>query len=179
MARTFAPALICAGRQRIGRTDSPNGCRFGSIATPISRRWPAATSRSSPRCTALRWVVVWKRQPPRISASPTKPHISDCPRGRAASSSAAAGRGGVRGLIGFARMQDMMLTGRVLKCDEAERYGIVQYIVPKGQHIAKAKELARKICKNAPLSNFAVTNSLPRLQDMSYDDGLYFERMVA
>ena len=82
-------------------------------------------------------------------------------------------------LIGFARMQDMMLTGRVLKYDEAERYGIVQYIVPKGQHIAKAKELARKICKNAPLSNFAITNSLPRLQDMSYDDGLYFERMVA
>jgi enoyl-CoA hydratase/carnithine racemase len=75
-------------------------------------------------------------------------------------------------LIGFARMQDMMLTGRVLKADEAERYGIVQYIVPKGQQLAKAKELALKICKNAPLSNFAITNSLPRLQDMNYDDGL-------
>jgi len=61
----------------------------------------------------------------------------------------------------------------------SERYGIVQYIVPKGQQIAKAKELALKICKNAPLSNFAITNSLPRIQDMSYDDGLYFERMVA
>jgi enoyl-CoA hydratase/carnithine racemase len=82
-------------------------------------------------------------------------------------------------LLGFARMQDMMLTGRVLKPDEAERYGIVQYIVPKGQAMAKAKELALKICKNAPLSNFAITNSLPRLQDMSYDDGLFFERMVA
>jgi enoyl-CoA hydratase/carnithine racemase len=76
-------------------------------------------------------------------------------------------------------MQDMMLTGRVLKADDAERYGIVQYVVPKGQQVAKAKELALKICKNAPLSNFAITNSLPRLQDMSYDDGLYFERMVA
>ena len=82
-------------------------------------------------------------------------------------------------LLGFARMQDMMLTGRVLKPDEAERYGIVQYVVPKGQSMAKAKELAAKICKNAPLSNFAITNSLPRLQDMSYDDGLFFERMVA
>ena len=66
-----------------------------------------------------------------------------------------------------------MLTGRVLKADEAERYGIVQYVVPKGQAMAKAKELASKICKNAPLSNFAITNSLPRLQDMCYDDGLY------
>lgn len=81
-------------------------------------------------------------------------------------------------LIGFARMQDMMLTGRVLKPDEAERYGAVQYVVPAGGSLAKARELAATICTNAPLSNFAITNSLPRLQDMSYDDGLYFERMV-
>ena len=82
-------------------------------------------------------------------------------------------------LTGFARMQDMMLTGRVVKADEAERWGVVGYVVPKGQHMAKAKELALRICKNAPLSNFAITNSLPRIQDMGYDDGLYFERMVA
>ena len=82
-------------------------------------------------------------------------------------------------LIGFARMQDMMLTGRVLKPEEAERYGAVQYVVPKGESLSKARELAAAICKNAPLSNFAVTNSLPRLQDLSYDDGIYFERMVA
>jgi enoyl-CoA hydratase/carnithine racemase len=82
-------------------------------------------------------------------------------------------------LITVARMQDMMLTGRVLKVDEAERYGVVQYVVAKGQALAKAKELAEKICRNAPLSNFAITNSLPRLQDVSYDDGLFFERMVA
>jgi len=82
-------------------------------------------------------------------------------------------------LIGYARMQDMMLTGRVLNAEQAERYGIVQYVVPNGQHLAKAKELALKICRNAPLSNFAITNSLPRLQDLAYDDGLFFERMVA
>src|ERR1700731_4825153 len=56
-------------------------------------------------------------------------------------------------LIGAARMQDMMLTGRALPPAEAERYGAVQYIVPAGQSIAKAKELAAKVCRNAPLSN--------------------------
>src|SRR3982075_362799 len=79
----------------------------------------------------------------------------------------------------FARPAGHVVTRRVLKADEAERYGIAQYVVPKGQAMAKAKELAEKICKNAPLSNFAITNSLPRIQDMSYDDGLFFERMVA
>ena len=81
-------------------------------------------------------------------------------------------------LLGTSRMQDMMLTGRVLDPDQAERSGLVQYVVPKGQAKAKAKELAAKICKNTPLANFAITNSLPRLQDMSYDDGLFFERLV-
>ena len=81
-------------------------------------------------------------------------------------------------VLGFSRMQDMMLTGRVLTPQEGERYGLVHYLVPKGQELAKAKELARKVVKNAPLANFAITNSLPRLQDMGYDDGLYFERIV-
>ncbi|OGA32229.1 MAG: enoyl-CoA hydratase [Betaproteobacteria bacterium RIFCSPLOWO2_12_FULL_62_13b] len=82
-------------------------------------------------------------------------------------------------VLGFSRMQDMMLTGRVLKADEAERCGLVHYVVPKGQALAKAKELALKICKNPPLSNYAITNGLPRLQDMSYSDGLFFERLVS
>jgi (methylthio)acryloyl-CoA hydratase len=82
-------------------------------------------------------------------------------------------------LLGFARMQDMMLTGRVLTAADAERAEAVQYVVAPGEALAKARELAAKIVTNAPLVNFAITNSLPRLQDLSYDDGIYFERMVA
>lgn len=82
-------------------------------------------------------------------------------------------------LIGAARMQDMMLTGRTLGASAAEQCGVVQYVVPEGRVLEDALELAGKICANAELSNFAIVNSLPRLQDMSYDDGLFFERMVA
>jgi enoyl-CoA hydratase/carnithine racemase len=82
-------------------------------------------------------------------------------------------------LLGVARMSDLMLTGRVLNAQEAERYNLVQYVVPKGEALAKAKALAMIICKNAPLSNFAITNSLPRILDMSYDDGLFVERLVS
>ena len=81
-------------------------------------------------------------------------------------------------VLGFSRMQDMMLTGRVVKADEGERWGLLHYVVPAGQHLAKAKELAHRIAKNAPLTNFAITNALPRLQDMSYSDGLWFERIM-
>ena len=91
------------------------------------------------------------------------------------------GAGSVRisRLIGTAIMTDLMLTGRVLNAEEAQRFNAVQYVVPKGQALDKAIELARRICTNAPLSNFAITNALPRIRDMSYDDGIFVERLVS
>lgn len=81
-------------------------------------------------------------------------------------------------IIGFPRMQDMMLTGRNLDAVEAERLGLVNYLVPAGQALNKARELATKICGNAPLSNYLIINGLPRIQDMSHGDGLFFEKMM-
>ena len=82
-------------------------------------------------------------------------------------------------ILGVSRMQDMMLTGRTLDAQEGERLGLVNYLVPKGESLAKAKRLAAKICGNAPLSNYVVINGLSRLQDMSHNDGLFFEKMMA
>jgi enoyl-CoA hydratase/carnithine racemase len=82
-------------------------------------------------------------------------------------------------LIGVARMTDMMLTGRVLSAAEAERWAIVQYLVGSGEALGRARELAAKIAGNSALSNAAIVNGLPRLRDMPYDDGLYFEGLVA
>jgi enoyl-CoA hydratase/carnithine racemase len=82
-------------------------------------------------------------------------------------------------LMGLARMTDLMLTGRVVPADEADAYNIAQYFVPAGAAKTKAMEIARQIAANAPLSNFAVINALPRIQNMSQDDGLFFESIVA
>ena len=82
-------------------------------------------------------------------------------------------------LVSAARMADMMLTGRVLSAAEAERANFLQYVTPKGGALAKAKELAAKIAGNAPMSNFAIVNALPRIQDLAHDDGLFFESLMA
>ncbi|MFZ1990819.1 MAG: crotonase/enoyl-CoA hydratase family protein [Alphaproteobacteria bacterium] len=82
-------------------------------------------------------------------------------------------------LMGVPRMMDMMLTGRVLNAAEAERCDVVQYLVKSGEALSKAKELAEKIAKNSPLSNNAIINGLPRLREMPYEEGLYFEALVA
>lgn len=82
-------------------------------------------------------------------------------------------------LMGAARMTDMMLTGRVLSAEEAERYGVVNYITEAGGARAKAMELARIAASNAPLSNYVVINALQRILDSGYDEGLFFESMIA
>jgi enoyl-CoA hydratase/carnithine racemase len=82
-------------------------------------------------------------------------------------------------LMGVARMSDMMLTGRVYGADEAERAGLVQYLVPDGEGLAKAKALAHRIASNAPLSNFAVVQALPRIADQSLSEGLFTESLMA
>ena len=82
-------------------------------------------------------------------------------------------------LMGVARMTDLMLTGRVLDADEAERCNLVQYVVDAGGALAKAQEIARTATGNAWLSNYAIINALPRIQDMAYDDGLFVESIIA
>ena len=82
-------------------------------------------------------------------------------------------------ILGVSRMMDIMLTGRVLSADEAERFGILQYLVPEGEQFDRALSLARRIAANAPLTNWAIMHGLPRIQDYSYDDGLFVEGLFS
>lgn len=82
-------------------------------------------------------------------------------------------------LIGVARMTDMMLTGRVFDADDGDRYNFSNYRVADGAGLAKALELASKIATNAPLSNYAITQALPRINDLSASDGLFMESLIS
>jgi enoyl-CoA hydratase/carnithine racemase len=91
------------------------------------------------------------------------------------------GSGSVRisRLIGVTRMTDMMLTGRVFDATEGHAAAASNYLVPDGQGLAKAMELAQKIAGNAPMSNYAVTQALPRIAGMSPSDGLFVEALMS
>ena len=85
----------------------------------------------------------------------------------------------IQRLMGYARMADLMLTGRVLTVHEGERFGLCQYVTPKGEALERAKSLARRIAKNAPLTNWAVSSALNRVNDMSHNDGLFMESLIS
>ena len=82
-------------------------------------------------------------------------------------------------LIGVARMTDMMLTGRVYNAVDGERLGFAQYLVPQGQALDKAVELAARIATNAPLTNYALMHALPRIAEQPADHGFLTEALMS
>jgi enoyl-CoA hydratase/carnithine racemase len=82
-------------------------------------------------------------------------------------------------LIGTARMADMMFTGRVLSAEEGERAGLAQYLVPQGTALDKALELATRIAANAPLTNYALMQALPRIAEQPADHGFFTEALIS
>lgn len=82
-------------------------------------------------------------------------------------------------LIGSQRMGDMMLTGRTVSPQQMEAWGGVSYVVPEGQALTKAIALAKAAAQNAPMSNYAIINALPRIRDMSSEDGLFVESLMS
>ena len=53
--------------------------------------------------------------------------------------------------MGWGAAQRYLLTGDIWLADEAWRLGLVQEVVPAGQQVQKAREIAEKIAKAAPL----------------------------
>ncbi|GAA1941406.1 crotonase/enoyl-CoA hydratase family protein [Brevibacterium antiquum] len=82
-------------------------------------------------------------------------------------------------LIGLSRVQDMMLTGRRFNAVEAEAIGLVNYRVGAGEGLAKARELAASIASNSPVTNYAITQALPRIVESGRDEGYMMESLMA
>ncbi|SMX32228.1 crotonase/enoyl-CoA hydratase family protein [Actibacterium lipolyticum] len=82
-------------------------------------------------------------------------------------------------ILGADRMTEMMLTGRKFDADEGKQLGLAHYSVGEGEALPLAMELAGKIARNAPLSNYLMINSLSRIDDMSRSDGLFVESLSA
>ncbi|WP_334194354.1 crotonase/enoyl-CoA hydratase family protein [Pararhodobacter sp.] len=82
-------------------------------------------------------------------------------------------------LMGVSRMTDLMLTGRSIDADTAERWGIANYVVDNGTALDTAIKLARHAATNAEISNYAIIHALPRIAEMGREDGLFVESFIA
>ena len=76
-------------------------------------------------------------------------------------------------------MVEMMLTGRKYNAEEGFMLGLAHYSVGEGEALAMAQDLARKIARNAPLSNYVMIHALSRIEDMDKAGGLFTESLCA
>ena len=82
-------------------------------------------------------------------------------------------------LVGVARMADMMLTGHTYNAEEGLSIGFSQYLVEDGAGLDKAIALAERIAGNAPLTNFAVVQALPRIAASDPAAGFLTESLMS
>jgi (methylthio)acryloyl-CoA hydratase len=82
-------------------------------------------------------------------------------------------------LIGMSRMRDMMMTGRTYSAEEGQALGLSHYLVAPGDGLKKGIELARRATQNAPLTNFALINALPRIVEASSESGFLMEALMS
>lgn len=63
-------------------------------------------------------------------------------------------------LVGAARASELLLTGRILGAEEAERYGLVSRVVPHDELLATARAMAREIADLCAPVSVALTKQL-------------------
>ena len=82
-------------------------------------------------------------------------------------------------LIGVARMADLMLTGRRYDAEEGAALGLSQYVVDDGSGLRGRPRPGRPDRGNAPQTNFAIIQALPRIAEVSPREGYFMEAMMA
>ncbi|WP_417250330.1 enoyl-CoA hydratase [Celeribacter sp.] len=78
--------------------------------------------------------------------------------------------------VGKSKAMEMILTGRSMDAEEAERSGLVSRIVPAGKLIDEALSAAEKIAEKSLISVAAAKESVKRAQEVSLSEGVLFER---
>jgi enoyl-CoA hydratase len=89
------------------------------------------------------------------------------------------GAGGTQRLtkaIGKAKAMELVLTGKFISAEEAEKYGLVNKVVPTEMYLDAAIELAEEIAAMSPVAAKLAKESVNRSFETHLDEGLHFER---
>lgn len=77
--------------------------------------------------------------------------------------------------IGYTNALEMLLTARAYSAAEALRFGLIGHVVPDGQALTKALELATLVCANGPLAVEAILRSVQETATLPETDALALE----
>jgi len=81
-------------------------------------------------------------------------------------------------LVGRAKAMDLILTGRMMGAEEAERAGLVSRVVPLDELMATANDVAATIASYSKPSTMIAKESVDRAEELGLAEGIRFERRV-
>jgi enoyl-CoA hydratase len=73
---------------------------------------------------------------------------------------------------------DLLLTGRHITAAEAHRIGLIGHVVPDGQALTKALELAEAIAANGPVAVQAILRTMRETEGMAENDAFEVEAKI-
>jgi enoyl-CoA hydratase len=73
---------------------------------------------------------------------------------------------------------DLLLTGRHIKAAEAKDIGLIGYVVPDGQALARALEIAEVINNNGPLAVQAILQAIRETEGMPENDAFKIDTQL-
>lgn len=81
----------------------------------------------------------------------------------------------LRRQIPYTIAAEVLLAGRELTADEALQFGLIGHVVPDGQALSKAMEIAAQIAENGPIAVEAVLRTLRETEGMNEREALDHE----
>jgi enoyl-CoA hydratase len=79
-------------------------------------------------------------------------------------------------LVGKAKAMDLILTGRLMDAEEAERAGLVARVVPAGRLLTEATDTASVIASYSKPATMVAREAVERALEVSLAEGVLFER---
>jgi enoyl-CoA hydratase len=81
----------------------------------------------------------------------------------------------LRRQIGYTKAMELLLTGDRISAAEAERIGLIGRVVPDGEALPKALEIADRIASNGPLAVKAIKRSVQETEGLPEAEALKIE----
>ncbi len=77
--------------------------------------------------------------------------------------------------IPYTQAAEILLTGKHISADEALAIGLIGHVVPDGEALGKAREIAEVVAANGPLAIEAITRTLHECDGMELEEALRHE----
>jgi enoyl-CoA hydratase len=81
----------------------------------------------------------------------------------------------LRRQIPYTHAADILLTGKHIKAPEALAIGLIGHVVPDGQALTRAREIAEVIAGNGPLAVEAILRTLHETDGMTEEEAFEHE----